>query len=53
MACNSKFSCGMCTFPPAQRLKLKGLCKESVQEEFEYDIDYYVYGQVNGKPHFR
>ena len=35
------------------RLRLKGLCEENTDVEYEYDIDYYVYSQKNGKPHFR
>ena len=49
----ARFACGICELPDRQMLKLKGLCEENVVEEFEYDYDFYVYGQVNGKPNFR
>lgn len=49
----SRFSCGYCSLPKKELLKLKGICYEDVERDFFYDFDYYIYGQRNGKPHFR
>ena len=52
--CSRLLACGVCLLPRNNnRLRLKGLCKENTDVEYEYDIDYYIYGQKNGKPHFR
>ncbi len=49
--CYNKFPCGVCSTPPGNLLKIKGLCTEDV--EAHYDTDYYVFGTKNGYPHFR
>lgn len=51
--CDENFACGICSLPARGTLKLKGLCREDVEYDRVYDIDYYVHGQMNGHPHFR
>ena len=50
-ACGSRFACGVCQLPQEMILKLKGLCGINRDDE-EYDLDYYVFGHKNGKPHY-
>ncbi len=50
--CDNVFACGVCMLPRGKVYKLKGLCAEDIEDE-DYDLDYYVYGNKNGKPHFR
>ena len=48
--CQRKYPCGICKFPQAKLLYLKGLC------EYGYDVfdfQYYVYGLQNVRPYFK
>merc|ERR1719376_813754 len=38
---------------PQKRLKLKGLCVTDLAPDSDFDTDYYVYGLVNNRIHFR
>ncbi len=52
LVCNS---CGICYLEQNTIVKLKGICvdPEIREEQLEpFDTDYYIYGQVNGRPHF-
>lgn len=49
--CSARFPCGLCELPPTKRLLIKGLCSKDL--ESKYDVDFVVYGTMNGKAHFR
>ena len=51
--CAQKFACGVCELPDQKILKMKGLCYESTQIRFLYDVDYYIYGTRNGRIYYR
>ena len=51
-ACTGTASCGVCMLQPLTRIALKGLCKWNTDVDKDYDIFYYVRGQMNGQPHF-
>ncbi len=49
------YRCGICYLEHNAIVKLKGICvdPELQEEQIEpFDTDYYIYGQVNGRPHF-
>ena len=56
--CVSSVACGVCILGekneiPKTVIKLKGICGEDLWRKKLYDLDYYVYGVKNGRPHFR
>ena len=57
--CDDSFACGVCILDDGRGsasssgLKIKGLCSENVEVTEEYDVDFYVHGMKNGKPHFK
>ena len=51
--CDNTLPCGLCTLKSQKRLKLKGLCVDDLQEDADFDTEFYVYGLVNGRIHFR
>ena len=51
--CKGMLPCGLCTLESQKRLKLKGLCVDDMMEDADFDTEYYAYGLVNGRMHFR
>ena len=52
--CDSTIPCGICSLKvPQKRLKLKGLCVDDMKPDSDFDSDYYAYGLVNDRIHFR
>ena len=56
--CSGPVACGLCNLGedntlPKTIIKMKGICGDDLWRKKYYDLDYYVYGVKNGKPHFR
>ena len=51
--CSSTLPCSVCNFDHFKRFTLKGLCFDELQEDGDFDTEFYVYGFVNGHIHFR
>ena len=48
---DDNFPCGVCTLPENKILYMKGLCKDDRHNL--YDVQYYVHGVMNNRPHIR
>lgn len=52
--CLDTVPCGVCNLQESQkRLKLKGLCVDDMKANSDFDTDFYAYGLVNDRIHFR
>ena len=56
--CTQAAACGICklgtaTDIPNTIIKMKGVCEDDLLRKKNYDLDYYIYGVKNGRPHFR
>ena len=56
--CAQAVACGICVLGqeqdiPKTIIKMKGVCVDDLMRNKNYDLDYYVYGVKNGRPHFR
>ena len=51
--CTSKLPCGVCNYNPFKKLVLKGLCYNELQNDGDFDTEYYVDGLYNERVHFK
>ena len=61
VGCTESVACGICDInknensdaKPRTYIKMKGICGDDLWQKKIYDLNYYVHGVKNGRPHFR
>ena len=50
--CSDRSSCAICKLKEGNKINLKGLCPPDYEEQ-EFDIQYFIFGEINGQIHFQ